>query len=425
MSDSSAVLYTTNPLAELVRIEGPYVVDDKGHKAINFYTAIAVDSLGEGKAEILKALQTQLATGLCMTSPACRSAPLEEASTLLAQMFNGGQAKIFWCNSGAEANEASIKMMRAWHEIQGHKERDTIITFKGAFHGRSAETVAAAGNFTAIGMGNAQRSFIQVSFNDLGAVEAALDGRVAGILVEPVQGEGGIVPATQEFLRGLRALSDKHGILLAFDEVQCGMGRTGKVFAHQHYGVKPDLMSLGKALGGGVMPVAATVIDAKVERVLTQNGAKPFDHGSTFGGSPLATAVAVSALTLIQQEQYTGKDAERRAVFLREKLAELAGKHPEMMEPDIRGLGFFIGVRLEQDFNNLAVRQKLYENGLAVMGAKNNVLRLLPPLDVTEEIIQEAVACMDKTFEQLKAPTLFVSSAGAMMSAVNTKTAAR
>ncbi len=297
IATKSAVLFTTMPLATIARVDGPYLYALNGIRILNFHTGIAVDSFGEGKAEIIKAAQDQLATGFCQSSPSLRSEPIEKASTLLAHLFNTGNSKIFWCNSGAEANEASLKMARAHQEKKrGHKDCDHIITFQGSFHGRSAETVAAAGGASKIGMGIAPRNFNVLPYNDLAAVEAAINDKTAGILVEPVQGEGGIIPATPEFMQGLRHLANKHDILLAFDEVQCGMGRTGMIFAHQHYGVVPDLMSLGKALGGGIMPVAATVIDKKIASALTDNFTKPFDHGSTFGGSPLATAVAHRAL---------------------------------------------------------------------------------------------------------------------------------
>jgi acetylornithine/N-succinyldiaminopimelate aminotransferase len=301
---------------------------------------------------------------------------------------------VFFCNSGAEANELLIKMARKYHFANGQPERDTIITFEGAFHGRTLATLAAGGQEKYLeGFGPRMPGFVQLPFGDHKALEAAIKPNIAGILIEPVQGEGGIRPVPPQCLRGLRELCDMHGILLLFDEIQSGVGRTGKLFAHEWAGITPDIMSVAKGIGGG-FPLGACLA--------TENAAMGMvagTHGSTFGGNPLATAVGAAVLDVVMADGFLD-NVKRQALGLKQSLAALKDTYPDVIE-DIRGEGLMMGIKCKvknTDLQSAALDQKLL-----VIGAGDNVVRLVPPLVITDADVREAAAKLDKACLQLRA----------------------
>jgi acetylornithine/N-succinyldiaminopimelate aminotransferase len=300
---------------------------------------------------------------------------------------------VFFCNSGAEANELAIKMARKFHAAQGHADKFHIITFEGAFHGRTLGTLAAGGQQKYLeGFGPKAPGFDQVPFGDLKAVEAAIGPQTAAIMIEPVQGEGGIRPVPHAFLRQLRELCDKHGLLLVLDEIQTGVGRTGKLFAHEWSGIKPDIMAIAKGIGGG-FPLGAVLA--------TENAAQGMvagTHGSTFGGNPLATAVGNAVLEVVLEKGFL-ENVEHQALRLKQKLERLKDLHPKVIE-EIRGEGLMMGIKckvLNTDFVKAALDQKLL-----LIGAGDNVVRLLPPLIVTDKDVDEAIAKIEQACKILE-----------------------
>jgi acetylornithine/N-succinyldiaminopimelate aminotransferase len=295
---------------------------------------------------------------------------------------------MFFCNSGAEACEVAIKMTRRYQFGAGHPERNRIITFEGAFHGRTLATIAAGGNAKYLeGFEPKLEGFDQVSLGDLEAVKKAIGPATAGILIEPIQGEGGIREANANFLRALRALCDEHGLLLVFDEVQCGFGRTGKLFAYEWSGAVPDIMAIAKALGGG-FPVGACLATEKAAAAMT-----PGTHGSTYGGNPLAMAVASEALAMVTEPGFL-EHVHAMGLRLKQRLAELKDSYPTVIE-EIRGVGLMLGLKLKVP--NTDFVKAMYGENVLTIGAGENVVRLLPPLIVGEREIDEAMAALSKT----------------------------
>jgi acetylornithine/N-succinyldiaminopimelate aminotransferase len=296
--------------------------------------------------------------------------------------------KVFFCNSGAEAMELTIKMARKFHAAQGHPEKFHIISFEGAFHGRTIATLAAGGQEKYLeGFGPKAPGFDQVPFGDHKALEAAIGPQTAAILIEPIQGEGGIRPVPHQCLRGLRELCDKHGLLLLFDEIQCGVGRTGKLFAHEWAGVAPDIMAVAKGIGGGFPLGAVLATDNAAAGMIATT------HGSTFGGNPLATAVGSAVLEVVMGDGFLD-NVQRQAIHLKQKLERLKDLHPTIIE-DVRGEGLMMGLKtkvVNGDFVKAALGQHLL-----VLGAGDNVVRLLPPLIVTDADINEAVNKLEAT----------------------------
>jgi len=290
---------------------------------------------------------------------------------------------VFFCNSGAEANEGLVKMMRrAMHE-EGKPERYRVICFDGAFHGRTLAMLAATGNEKYLaGFGPEVDGFDHVPFNNLNALRDAIGPETAGVLVEPVQGEGGIRPATPDFLRGLRAACDEFGLVLGLDEVQCGMGRTGKLFAYQWSGIEPDVLSAAKGIAGG-FPMGAILARERLARHLTAG-----THGTTFGGSPLACAAANAVLDVVLAPGFLG-EVDRKARLLRRKLEAVAAEYPQLVE-EIRGLGLILG--LKAVVPNAELQAAFTAEGLLTVAAGDNVVRLVPPLVVTDADIEEGVA---------------------------------
>jgi acetylornithine/N-succinyldiaminopimelate aminotransferase len=300
--------------------------------------------------------------------------------------------RVFFANSGTEAIEAGIKAVRGYQAGIGKKERYRLIGFSDSFHGRTIAAVAASGNPSYMqNFVPTDHGFDQVAWGDLDAVKQAIGENTAGIIVETVQGEGGIRPVTPEFIHGLRALCDEHGLLLMLDEVQCGVGRTGKLFAYEHYDVRPDVMSLAKGLGGG-FPIGACLTTEEVGKHMIVG-----THGSTFGGNPLAMAVGNAILDLVLEPQLLA-DIERKGARLKQGLEELITRFPTLISAT-SGLGLMIGVKCEIPNADLLVA--LRNAHLLVGRAGDNMIRLLPPMNVSDEHIEKALSIIENTLESL------------------------
>ena len=295
---------------------------------------------------------------------------------------------MFFTNSGAEALECAIKTARKYQSASGKPERYRIITFDGAFHGRTLATIAAGGNKKYLdGFGPAVQGFDQVPINDLDAVKAAIGPETGAILIEPIQGEGGIRVFEPAFLRALRALCDEHGLLLMFDEVQTGVGRTGKLFAYELSGVTPDIMSIAKGIGGG-FPLGACLTTTEAGKGMVYG-----THGTTFGGNPLAMAVGNAVLDVVLEPGFIDKVAQT-GLLLKQRLAELRDRHPGVIA-EIRGEGLMLGIRINEKVVNTDFAATLRDQGILLIPAGDNVVRLLPPLIIGETEVAEAVARID------------------------------
>ena len=366
------------------RGEGAYLFDQAGRRYLDFACGIAVTGLGHAHPHVVKALNAQ-AEKLWHVSNLYQIEPqIRLAERLVANSF-ADQA--FFCNSGAEANEAMIKLARIYQDHVGAPERYRIITFENAFHGRTLATIAAGGQPKHLkGFEPVMDGFDHVPFDDLEATRRAIGPNTAAILVEPVQGEGGIRPASKAFMSGLRALCDEHGLLLMLDEVQCGMGRTGKLFAYEWYDVEPDVMALAKALGNG-FPVGACLAKAKVSAALV-----PGTHGSTFGGNLLATTVGNAVLDIMLADGFL-ENVARLGTLLRARLEGVAKAFPNVIE-SVRGLGLMLALVCKVPSRDLLTA--LRDHGLLTVTAEGNAVRILPPLIITERQVDEAVALVEK-----------------------------
>jgi acetylornithine/N-succinyldiaminopimelate aminotransferase len=353
------------------RGEGAWLTDTTGTRYLDFASGVAVNALGHAHPRLVAAL-TEQAGRLWHTSNLYRVAGQEQLADRLAAVTFAD--RVFFCNSGAEACEGAIKTARRYHHVNGHPERWRIITFEGAFHGRTLATLAAAGNPKYLdGFGPPADGFVQVPFADHAALEAAIGPHTAAIMVEPIQGEGGVRLVPDVCLAGLRALCDTHGLLLIFDEVQSGMGRTGKLFAHEWAGITPDIMAIAKGIGGG-FPLGAFLATEDAARGMTAG-----THGSTFGGSPLATAVGNAVLDVIQEPGFLDEVCTS-GLLLKQALAAVVDAHPTIIE-GIRGRGLLTGLRLKvppADFVQAALQEQLL-----LVGAADSTVRVLPPLNVT------------------------------------------
>jgi acetylornithine/N-succinyldiaminopimelate aminotransferase len=373
------------------RGEGAYLFTADGRRFLDFASGIAVTALGHGHPTLTAALKSQIDTGVWHTSNLYRITGQERlAERLVAATFAD---TVFFCNSGAEAVECGLKMVRRYHDENGAPERYRVITFRNAFHGRTLATIAAGGQEKHLkGFDPIVDGFDYVPFGNLNAVRAAVGGTTAAILVEPVQGEGGIRAADADFLRGLREVADEFGLLLFFDEVQCGMGRTGKLFAHEWAGVAPDVMAIAKGIGGG-FPVGACLAAEKVGRVMTAGS-----HGSTFGGNPLAMAVGNAVLDVMLADGFMPRVQKMsRALF--ERLRRAAEKHPKVLS-GVRGIGLMLG--LECAVPNSDVLARLRANGLLAVTAGENVIRILPPLIIDDSHIEEAGSIVERACKDIE-----------------------
>jgi acetylornithine/N-succinyldiaminopimelate aminotransferase len=367
------------------RGEGAYLIATNGRRYLDFGAGVAVNALGHCHPKLVAALQEQ-ATRLWHCSNLYRIASQERlAERLIAASFADAA---FFCNSGAEAIECGLKLCRKYHDNTGHPERYRVICFDGGFHGRTLATIAAGSSDKhRAGFDPAMPGFDHVAFGDIAAVEAAITDETAAILIEPVQGEGGIRVAEADFLRALRRLADQHGLLLFFDEVQCGMGRTGRLFAHEWSGVFPDVMALAKGLGGG-FPVGACLAAGQAAETFG-----PGSHGSTFGGNPLAMAVANAVLDVMVDGEFL-KHVRTTGEHLRSRLEMLAKGFPGVIA-DVRGLGLMQGLKCSVD--NRALVAHLASQGMLAVPASDNVVRLLPPLIIGEEQIDEAMRALEQS----------------------------
>lgn len=368
------------------RGEGPYLYDTDGKRYLDFVAGVAVNCLGHCHPALVAALEAQ-AKKLWHASNLFRIPGQEElAVRLVAATFAD---TVFFGNSGAEAVECAIKMARRYQSHIGRPERFRIITFEGAFHGRTLATIAASGQEKLLkGFGPKVDGFDQVPFGDLEATRAAISEETAAIMIEPVQGEGGVRPASAEFLHGLRALADEHDLLLIFDEIQCGMGRSGKLFAHEWARVAPDIMAVAKGIGGG-FPLGACLATARAAEGMTVGS-----HGSTYGGNPLAMAVGNAVLSEILKPGFL-KTVIDIADYMRAQLVALANRHPAVID-SVRGLGLMLGLRLKLPAAEIVPAARA--RGLLVAVAGDNVLRLLPPLIIERAHVDEAIALLDETF---------------------------
>ena len=383
------------------RGEGPWLIGRDGERYLDFGAGIAVNALGHAHPHLVKTL-TEQAAKLWHTSNLFQIPDGERLARRLVE--NTFADVVFFSNSGAEANEAAIKMARKYHAANGHPERFRIITFEGAFHVRTLATIAAGGQAKYLeGFGPKVEGFDQVPFDDLEALKAAIVPETAALLIEPIQGESGIRPAPNAFIRELRNLCDEHGLLLIFDEIQTGVGRTGKLFAHEWMGVTPDIMSIAKGIGGG-FPMGACLATAEAAKGMTVG-----THGTTFGGNPLAMAVGNAVLDVILEPGFLER-VERMGLLLKQRLAELRDRHPGVIA-EVRGQGLMIGLRTQvpnTEFIAAARAQKII-----LIGAGDNVARMLPPLIVTDSDIAEAMNRLDAACAAIEAELKSTAQRGA------------
>jgi acetylornithine/N-succinyldiaminopimelate aminotransferase len=355
-----------------------------GVEYLDFGAGVAVNSCGHAHPHLVQALSEQAAKIWHTSNIYQMPGQTKLAERLIAHSFAD---TVFFCNSGTEATELAIKMARKFHYVNGAPERIEIITFEGAFHGRTLAALAAGGQEKYLeGFGPKAAGFVQLPFGDHQALGAAIGPNTAAIYIEPVQGEGGIRPVPHQCLRGLRELCDKHGILLMFDEIQCGIGRTGKLFAHEWAGITPDIMAVAKGIGGG-FPLGAVLA--------TENAAKGMvagTHGSTFGGNPLATAVGNAVLDVVLADGFLD-NVLRQSINLKQKLERLKDQHPTIIE-DVRGSGLMMGIKC--NVANTALQKAALDEKLLIIGAGDNVVRLLPPLIVTDADVTEAVNKLER-----------------------------
>jgi acetylornithine/N-succinyldiaminopimelate aminotransferase len=388
MADT-ATLYETYARAPMrfERGEGVWLITETGERYLDFAAGVAVNSLGHAHPHLVETLKSQ-AEKLWHTSNLYESPGQEKLARRLID--NTFADKVFFTNSGAEALECAIKTARRYHYSKGHPEKFHIITFEGAFHGRTIATIAAGGQQKYIdGFGPKAPGFDQVPFEDMNAVKDAITHATAGILLEPIQGEGGLRSFSKEFLRDIRALCDERGLLLILDEVQCGVGRTGKLFAHEHAGITPDIMAVAKGIGGG-FPMGACLATSEAA-----SGMVTGTHGSTYGGNPLAMAVGNAVLDVVLADGFLQHVNDVALVF-RQGLASLGDRYPEVIE-DIRGQGLMIGIKARIPAGDLLAAMRS-EKLLAVL-AGDNVVRLLPPLVTTAEEAREGLARLEKAAE--------------------------
>jgi acetylornithine/N-succinyldiaminopimelate aminotransferase len=381
--------------------EGPWLLSRDGQRYLDFGAGIAVNALGHAHPHLVRAL-TEQAGKIWHTSNLYQ---IPEGERLAQRLVDHTFADVvFFSNSGAEANEAAIKMARKYHASKGHPERFRIITFEGAFHGRTLATIAAGGQQKYLeGFGPKVEGFDQVPFDDLKALKAAITPETAALMIEPIQGEGGIRPVPGPFMRALKDLCDEHGLILIFDEIQTGVGRTGKLFAYEWTGVSPDIMSVAKGIGGG-FPMGACLATAEAASGMTVGS-----HGTTFGGNPLAMAVGNAVLDVVLEPEFLDR-VQHLGLLLKQRLAELKDRHPAVIA-DVRGQGLMMGLKTHvpnTDFIAAARDEKLI-----LIAAGDNVARLLPPLVISEEDLAEAFNRMDAACARIEGELKAIAQRGA------------
>jgi acetylornithine/N-succinyldiaminopimelate aminotransferase len=371
------------------RGEGAWLFTAGGERYLDFASGVAVNALGHAHPKLVEALTAQ-AHKLWHVSNLYRIPGAERLAERLCAVSFADFA--FFCNSGTEAIEGAIKMARKYQSVSGKPERFRIVTFEGAFHGRTLASLAATGNKKYLdGFGPPVEGFDQVAYADLEAVKKAIGPETGAILIEPVMGEGGVRVVPHDFLRALRRLCDERGLLLIFDEIQSGMGRTGKLFAYEHAGVTPDIMAIAKALGGG-FPVGAFLGTADAAKGMIAG-----THGSTFGGNPLAMAVANAAMDILADKQFL-HDVQMKAARLKQRLAELRDRHASVIA-EVRGEGLLIGLRMVTPASGMV--DELRAEKMLCPTAGDNVVRLLPPLIIGEEEMSYAITAIDRACTRL------------------------
>ncbi len=384
-------VYPRSPVRP-VRGEGVYLYGEGGEKYLDFASGIAVNLLGHGHPHLTKAIQEQAATLIHVSN--LYGSPQGEAlaQRLVERTFAD---TVFFTNSGAEAVECAIKTARRYHHHHGRPGKHNLITFRNAFHGRTMATISATDQAKLRdGFAPLLTGFTVVEFDDLEAAEAAVDENTAGFLVEPVQGEGGIRPASPEFMRGLRRICDENDLMLVLDEVQCGVARTGKLYAYEHYGIEPDILASAKGIGGG-FPMGACLATEKAAAGMVVG-----THGSTYGGNPLAMAAGQAVLDVVADPEFLER-VTRMGERLRGALEQMIPNHDHLFE-SVRGLGLMLGVKMKSD--SRAFVGYLREHGLLTVAAGDNVLRVLPPLVIEEEHITEFVERLSEAARRYQVP---------------------
>jgi acetylornithine/N-succinyldiaminopimelate aminotransferase len=370
--------------------EGVYLVAENGQRYLDFGAGVAVNVLGHSHPHLVSALTEQVAKVWHVSNLFQSKGQEKLAERLCKETF---AERVFFCNSGAEAMEACIKMARKYHAHKGAPERYRLITFEGAFHGRTLATLAAGNQEKHLaGFGPKVEGFDQVELGDLAATRAAITDETAGIIVEPLQGESGVRHATWPFLRALRQLCDEHGILLIFDEVQTGVGRTGRFFAYEWSGIEPDILGVAKGLGGG-FPMGACLATEEAASGMTVG-----THGSTFGGNPLAMAAANAVVDVVLQEEFLA-NVRQTGLLLKQRLAELTDTYGDIIE-EIRGEGLMIGIRCRLPNNRLL--EALHRQNMLTIPAGDNVVRLLPPLIIGEQDVHDACSKIGSACAELR-----------------------
>ena len=375
--------YNRAPL-EFVKGEGSWLFEADGRRFLDLGSGIAVNALGHAHPKLVEVLSTQ-AQNLWHVSNLYKIPQQEKLADLLVEHTFADT--VFFTNSGTEACELAVKMARKYFYEKDQPERVEIITFDGSFHGRSSAGIAAAGTEKMVkGFGPLLPGFVHLTFGDMDGLTNAITDQTAAVLIEPVQGEGGIRPVPDAEMKALRQICDDAGILLILDEVQCGVGRTGKLFAHEWAGITPDIMMVAKGIGGG-FPLGAVLATEEAASGMTAG-----THGSTYGGNPLGCAVGCAVIEEVMAPDFLA-DVNRRAGLLRQRLDGLVAAHPEVFE-ELRGSGLMLGLKCKAA--NMDVVQAGYDNQVITVPAADNVIRLLPPLTLSDEDIAEAISRLDK-----------------------------
>ena len=384
-------VYPRSPVRP-VRGEGVYLYGEQGERYLDFAAGIAVNILGHGHPHLTKAIQEQAATLMHVSN--LYGSPQGEAfaKRLCDHTFAD---TVFFTNSGVEAVECAIKTARRYHYAKGNPHKHDLISFSNAFHGRTMATISATDQPKMIdGFAPLLPGFKVVEFNNLDAALAAIDENTAGFLLEPIQGEGGIRPASHEFLAGLRAACDEHDLMLVFDEVQCGVARSGRLYGYQHYDVVPDIMASAKGIGGG-FPLGACLASEKAAAGMVIG-----THGSTYGGNPLAMAAGQAVFDIVANEEFLSQ-VRQKGERLRSALEQMIPNHDHLFE-SVRGVGLMLGVRMRAD--SRAFVTFLRTKGLLTVAAGDNVMRILPPLTIEEEHIREFVDLLSAAASEYEVP---------------------
>ena len=384
-------VYPRSPVRP-VRGEGIYLFGERGERYLDFAAGIAVNILGHGHPHLTKAIQDQAAT-LMHVSNLYGSPQGEAFAKRLCDLTFADT--VFFTNSGVEAVECAIKTARKYHHAKGNPHKHDLITFSNAFHGRTMAAISATDQAKMIdGFAPLLPGFKVVQFDDLDAALAAIDENTAGFLLEPVQGEGGIRPASHAFLSGLRAACDEHDLMLVFDEVQCGVARTGQLYAYQHYNVTPDIMASAKGIGGG-FPMGACLASEKAAAGMVIG-----THGSTYGGNPLAMAAGQAVFDVVANEEFLAA-VRQKGERLRSALEQMIPNHDHLFE-SIRGVGLMLGIKMKSDSRSFV--NYLRTRGLLTVAAGDNVMRVLPPLTIEEEHIREFVDLLSAAAAEYEVP---------------------